>query len=31
MTFYTKKSNKAYVWSAVGITKTGKNFIFIFY
>jgi len=29
-TFYGKKSNKVYIWSAVGITKTGKKFYFYF-
>ena len=29
-TFYGKKDNKAYVWSAVGVTKTGRKFYFYF-
>ena len=29
-TFYGKKSNKAYIWSAVGVTKTGRKFYFYF-
>ena len=28
--FYAKKENKAYVWSAVGITKIGRKFYFYF-
>jgi len=29
-TFYEKKDKKAYVWSAVGVTKTGRKFYFYF-
>ena len=29
-TFYNKKDNKAYVWSAVGVTITGRKFYFYF-
>ena len=29
-TFYGKKDNRAYVWSAVGVTKTGRKFYFYF-
>jgi len=29
-TFYRKKDNKVYVWSAVGVTKTGRKFYFYF-
>ena len=29
-TFYSKRENKVYVWSAVGITKTGRKFYFYF-
>ena len=29
-TFYGKKDNKAYVWSGVGVTKTGRKFYFYF-
>jgi len=29
-TFYGKKENKVYVWSAVGITKTERKFYFYF-
>ncbi len=29
-TFYGKKENKAYIWSAVGVTKTGRKFYFYF-
>jgi len=29
-TFHGKKDNKAYIWSAVGVTKTGKKFYFYF-
>jgi len=29
-TFYEKKEKKAYVWSAVGVTKTGRKFYFYF-
>ncbi|WP_459884860.1 IS1 family transposase [Caminibacter profundus] len=29
-TFYGKKGNKAYVWTTVGVTKTGRKFYFYF-
>ena len=29
-TFYGKKKNKAYIWSGVGVTKTGRKFYFYF-
>ncbi|QCT94059.1 IS1 family transposase [Caminibacter mediatlanticus TB-2] len=29
-TFYRKKDNRVYVWSAVGVTKTGRKFYFYF-
>ena len=29
-TFYSKKENKIYVWSAVGVTTTGRKFYFYF-
>ncbi|GAB6045964.1 hypothetical protein JCM11957_15630 [Caminibacter profundus] len=29
-TFYGKKDNKAYVWTTVGVTKTGRKFYFYF-
>jgi len=29
-TFYKKKENKVYIWSAVGVTTTGKKFYFYF-
>ena len=29
-TFYGKKENKAYVWSAIGVTKRGRKFYFYF-
>ena len=29
-TFYGKKKNKAYIWSAVGVTKTGRKYYFYY-
>jgi len=29
-TFYKKKDNRVYIWSAVGVTKTGRKFYFYF-
>jgi len=29
-TFYKKKNNKVYIWSAVGVTTTGRKFYFYF-
>jgi len=29
-TFYKKKDNKVYIWSAVGVTTTGRKFYFYF-
>ena len=29
-TFYGKKENRVYVWSAVGVSKTGRKFYFYF-
>ena len=29
-TFYSKKDNKIYIWSAVEITKIGRKFYFYF-